>query len=118
MRLGLLGTSAVLAAGLMIFAGEAQAAPCSLSYYNNVYAQSETLKRNSRACERELKRRAPNIAKMCTTCRSTFIGFSRLESRIRRNKSCFSSDKRSRRFFAELAQARQAVNFVRRGCGY
>lgn len=93
-------------------------AKCSESFYRDIYNRSIKLDRSSSACNRALRSRTISIAKVCSACKPTILAMSVIESKVRNNRSCFSSTRDGRKILADLAQVREAVRFMRRGCGY
>jgi hypothetical protein len=102
---------------VLLFTTTTEAANCSMSYYQGVLSLAQSVQRSSRACDRVINSNASSIAKLCSACRTPVLQMNKLERALRNHRSCFR-DARSQGLFAELANARAAVSFMRRGCGY
>jgi hypothetical protein len=103
---------------LTLTAGIAEARVCSINYYLSIVNQANSLQGPLRRCDRLLKRRNVNIAKMCGVCGPTFRRVASLERTLRNNRSCFAGDARAQRAIRQLSSVRAELAFIRRGCGY
>jgi hypothetical protein len=100
----------------MVATDAVSAAQCSSGLYLEIEGRVHAIERSSPGCMRALNSKS-SIATICEKCRSAVNGILLLDSLLRKNQSCFHSptDKKELRgLFAE----REALRFLKRGCGF
>jgi hypothetical protein len=96
----------------------ALAANCSLATYQRLANEADRLTGPMNRCSVELNKRTMNIKRMCAVCGPTFVKMMRFERDIRKNRACYSDDRKLMRTINEFSAMRGDLRFLRRGCGY
>jgi hypothetical protein len=96
----------------------ALAANCSLGTYQRLANEANSLMKPMNRCSVELNKRTVNIKRMCAVCGPTFAKMLRFERDVRKNKACYSDDRKLMRSIHEFSAMRGDLLFLRRGCGY